>query len=260
MSNLDNGYVSDYLIHWTGKDKGYDNLLSILTENRLRFGANVFARLGLSTVTAEVQDKMICFTDVPICYSHDHCMKYGKFGIAFEKQYLARMGAQPVFYCTPSTERDVNKVIKFTIEPGDATIPQDVMKALRRLLYFSQPYCKDYKNGKAYSSPESSYYEREWRLGRSKFDENYGKDGVKSKRYAAGDPLPSGKIIKDKEHWYFPFNESDISFVVLPRDKAADLRGALPSRQLQILCYENLKDGMERGNTNIGTFRVVSES
>lgn len=62
MSNLDNGYVSNYLIHWTGKDKGYDTLLSILTENRLRFGANVFARLGLNTVSADVKDEMIWFT------------------------------------------------------------------------------------------------------------------------------------------------------------------------------------------------------
>lgn len=175
-------------------------------------------------------------------------MTYGEYGIAFEKRYLARMGAQPVFYYTPSTERDLKKVMKFTIEPGDATIPHDVMKALRRLLYFSQPYSKDYKNGKAYSSSESSYYEREWRLGTQKFDENYGEDGVESRRYSVGDPLPSGKIEKDGMHSYFPFNESDVSFVVLPRIKKADLLGALPSRQMLILCYEDLKDGIELEN------------
>lgn len=239
MDNLDNGYVSKYLIHWTGKDKGFDNLLSILTENRLRFGENVFAQLGLSTVTADVTDHMICFTDVPIRYSRDHCKTYGEFGIAFEKKYLARLGAQPVFYYTPSTERDLKEVMRFTIEPGDATVPREVMKALRRLLYFSQPYCKDYKDENSYSSPNSSYYEREWRLGLQQFDENYGEDGVASRRYAAGDPLPSGKAVKDDKYWYFPFSESDISFVVLPRKKTDDLRRVLPvSRPLKILELE----------------------
>lgn len=238
MVNFDNGYVSNFLIHWTGKEKGFDSLLSILSENRLRFGANVFARLGLRTVTADVKDHMICFTDVPIRYSRDHCDTYGECGIAFEKKFLARLGAQPVFYCTPSTERDFKEVMRFTIEPGNVKVPQEVMKALRRLLYFSQPYCKDYKGENSYCSPKASYYEREWRLGLQKFDENYGEDGVASRRYAAGDPLPSGKIIKDDKYWYFPFNDADISFVVLPQEKIADLRCALPSRQLRIVELE----------------------
>jgi len=63
MDTLDSGYVSNYLIHWIGKDKGYENLLSILTGKQLRFNLNEFIKLGLSKVTASLKSEMICFTD-----------------------------------------------------------------------------------------------------------------------------------------------------------------------------------------------------
>lgn len=239
MLNLDNGYVSNYLIHWTGKDsdeKGFNTLLDILRDNRLRFGSNEFVRLGLSTSVAEVRDEMVCFTDVPIRYSHEHCMKYGKFGIAFGKQFLASKGAQPVFYYTPFTMPDVIKIIRFTIEPGETTvIPQDIMKALRRHFYFSQPYSND-----SFASRHASFYEREWRLGEQNLDENFGEGGVVYKRALAGEARPLGKLMSDDKYKYFPFKVSDVSFVVVPQVFEAKLRDALPMRQFCIMCYEDL--------------------
>lgn len=247
MLNEDNGYVSNYLIHWTGKDgdeKGFNTLLDIMRDNRLKFGTNEFVRLGLSASVAEVRDEMICFTDVPIRHSHEHCKKYGKFGIAFDKQFLIRKGAQPVFYYTPSAEPDVKKIIRFTIEPGETTvIPPDIMRALRRHFYFSQPYSDD-----RIVSPYAFYYEREWRLGKQNLDENFGEDGIVSKRKFAGDVRPLGKLISDDKDAYFPFKVSDISFVVVPRVFEAKLRDALPMRQLCIKCREDFVNKTKENN------------
>lgn len=237
MVNLDNGYVSNYLIHWTGRkddSSGLNNLLSILRDNRLKFGIREILEVGLETKKAAVELEMVCFTDVPIRHSYDHCKKYGRFGIAFEKKYLADNGAQPVFYYTPLVEQDVKKVIRFMLEDGEASVPLDIFKALQRHFCFSQPY-----SGGGMDSPHASYYEREWRLCTPYLDENYGQDGVISKRLLEGEPMPLGKLEEDHNGSFFPFKEADISFVVVPSDYEAQLRAGLPDRQLHILHYED---------------------
>ena len=41
---------------------------------------------------------MVCFCDIPLADLHLHMKKYGPFGIAFRKNFLATQGATPVMY------------------------------------------------------------------------------------------------------------------------------------------------------------------
>ena len=39
---------------------------------------------------------MVCFTDIPLHLSQEHCGIYGKFAIAFKKSNFIKYGANPV--------------------------------------------------------------------------------------------------------------------------------------------------------------------
>jgi Putative abortive phage resistance protein AbiGi, antitoxin len=125
--DLDDGYISDYLVHWTGRKglrDGFNNLISILERNQLKLGFNPFGRLD---IYRGVGAHMICFTDVPIRYSRIHCTRYGKFGIAFSKRKLASIGAHSVFYYTHSTQKDVQRILNFLCDTLTSyTFPQDI--------------------------------------------------------------------------------------------------------------------------------------
>jgi len=43
---------------------------------------------------------MICFTDTPIRQSKDTCIRYGYFGMSFNKAKMIEHGANPVLYLT----------------------------------------------------------------------------------------------------------------------------------------------------------------
>jgi hypothetical protein len=51
-------------------------------------------------LTSKNHEKMVCFTDVPLRHSNEHCNRYGRFGIAFHKLKMMNVGAQPVFYAS----------------------------------------------------------------------------------------------------------------------------------------------------------------
>jgi len=64
--NQDNGYISNYLIHWTGKhgdEKGAEVLSIIASTCRLLLSYNC---LHIFDINHEIHEKMVCFTDVPL--------------------------------------------------------------------------------------------------------------------------------------------------------------------------------------------------
>lgn len=95
----EDGFISDYLVHWTGKDgdvTGADILSLIASTCQLLLSYNVFHILDIYN---KIQEKMVCFTDVPLAHAAQHCQRYGRFGIAFHKMRLMNVGTQPVFIC-----------------------------------------------------------------------------------------------------------------------------------------------------------------
>ena len=84
----DDGYISNYLIHWTGKnnDASGAEVLSIIGRTcQLLLNYNPIFSYDFNN---RIIEKMVCFTDIPLRHSNKHCIKYGRFGIAFDKLKL----------------------------------------------------------------------------------------------------------------------------------------------------------------------------
>jgi hypothetical protein len=47
---------------------------------------------------AMMRFEMVCFCDIPLSDLNIHCSKYGRFGLAFERDFLIKQGASPVMY------------------------------------------------------------------------------------------------------------------------------------------------------------------
>lgn len=214
-AHVDDGYISNYLIHWTGKDgdsRGAEVLSIIASSLRLLLSYN---RLHVFDWYHELHEKMACFTDVPLRHSEAHCKRYGRFGIAFHKLKLMNVGAQPVFYASHACKRDMDTVFSFLLqEVRHQSLPDDVFRALHRHFYCIQRL----SDGRA-DRQDSFYYEREWRLGEQtlvspeKLSRPNAKYGCQQEGY-----LPyTGRLVTDGDNAYFAFDTDDVAFLVCPR-------------------------------------------
>ncbi len=80
-AHADNGHISSDLIHWTGKDgddRGAKILSVIGSSLGLLFSYNPLHKVDWYN---EIHEKMVCFTDVPLRHSAEHCKRYGRFGL-----------------------------------------------------------------------------------------------------------------------------------------------------------------------------------
>jgi hypothetical protein len=201
-------FISNFLTHWTGKDKddekGFKNLKSIVTSNQLflkycpHFNPNKFIDAKL---------KMTCFTDIPHHLSNEHCKRYGKFGIAFKKDNLIKYGVNPVFYILNNKKDDFNKVYELICDIKKYNIPIEIKESLERFFGYVQEY-NDRSNNQC-------YYEREWRIleNNLELEESEvvppGKKGIKS--------------INTETTHYLQFDKNDIEFLICPKLFAKEL-------------------------------------
>lgn len=101
-------YVSNELTHFVGSSRRgrpeaqYELLRDILRSGLLRKPGGEGFGYALSPVADDLGESLsapvVCFCDIP---AHDldiHTEKYGRFGIAFKKDFLVERGATPVFY------------------------------------------------------------------------------------------------------------------------------------------------------------------
>jgi hypothetical protein len=231
----DDGYISDYLIHWTGKngdEDGARTLNLIVSSLRLLLSYN---RIHIFDLTHEIHEKMVCFTDVPLRHSSEHCKRYGRFGIAFHKLKLIKKGAQPVFYASHSCKRDMDTIFTFLKEQlRDLTIPTDVFRALHRHFYFVQRL----SDGRA-DARDTFYYEREWRLGEQTLlnEEQCSRDNPKYRAVQEGYPPYLGKLVTEDKKNYFEFEADDVAFLIVPADYAENIENA---HGFPIGTYENV--------------------
>lgn len=107
-------YISPWLTHFVGAKQPTDNLrcdvlIKILGECTLgqwEQRGSIFINPGSMIVNngSLCKDQFItgfrpvCFCDIPERDLQRHTIIYGRFGLAFEKEYLAAKGANPVFY------------------------------------------------------------------------------------------------------------------------------------------------------------------
>lgn len=210
----DDGYISDYLVHWTGKtgdDDGARALNLIVSSLRLLLSYN---RIHIFDLTHEIHEKMVCFTDVPLRHSSEHCKRYGRFGIAFHKLKLMNKGAQPVFYASHTCKRDMDTIYDFLQgQLRDLTVPESVFLALHRHFYFVQRLSDGRADGR-----DTYYYEREWRLGEQTLwnEEQRSLDNSKFRAVQEGFPPNHGKLVTEHDKNYFEFEATDVAFLIVP--------------------------------------------
>jgi len=115
---------------------------------------------------------IICFADIPYRLLANHMSKYSKFGLSFNKKYLAERGARPVLYYpvwqtepylsihgTPALGI-LSQLLKRFCEgefKDDNDLQRDIM-----MKFFA--YIKPFDVDKSLTDPENYYTEREWRL------------------------------------------------------------------------------------------------
>jgi abortive phage resistance protein AbiGi (putative antitoxin) len=104
-------YVGRDLSHFVGRDRPpeeqYQILSQILTSGWLlgsppqEKNSTGHIRIDSSksfSLNEMLVPQMLCFCDIPLTELTIHCHKYGRFGLAFSKRFLADRGARPVIY------------------------------------------------------------------------------------------------------------------------------------------------------------------
>jgi hypothetical protein len=216
---MQRAYVSNELVHWTGRKKSekeaFETLKAICCENVLRLS------YCPNYVSKDLNNdaSMVCFTDIPLKHSQEHCDKFGRFGIAFHKDSMIRYGANPVHYTTaPHFERikqvsfllermkDLEKDREFRQEEREQfSFSEDETAALLEVADFLQEY--SYKNND--NVDYVSYYQREWRL------------TFNTLPFAGGtsEHLPGMSCFTkngDMSYKIFKFSPRDVAFIVVP--------------------------------------------
>jgi len=231
----DNGYISDYLIHWTGKsgdNHGAEVLALIVSSLKLRLSYNC---IHVFNNTHEIHETMVCFTDVPLRHSSEHCKRYGRFGIAFHKLKLMNKGAQPVFYVSHVAKRDMNTIFAFIQEQlSNLTLQEDVFRAFHRHFYFVQRLSDSRAD-----RHDTFYYEREWRLGEQTLltEEQLNRSNPKFLATQEGYSPYYGKRVTENNESYFAFESEDVAFLVVPKEYVAKITNP---QSFRIETYEDV--------------------
>ncbi len=180
---------------------------------------------------------MVCFTDVPLRHSAEHCKRYGRFGVAFHKLRLMNVGAQPVFYASHACKKDMDRIFSFLqSELQQPTIQQEVLRALHRHFYYIQRL----SDGRV-DRRDSYYYEREWRLGEQTLvpEAKLLRPNAKYHAKQEGYPPYTGRLFEVDGKSYFAFDNDDVAFLVVPRDYRDRVRNP---HGFPVEVYEDLVD------------------
>lgn len=211
-------YMSEELMHWSGRNKTDADafkVLSLIVDEqilRLTYCPN-YVNPAYNPRAA-----MVCFTDIPLKHSREHCSKFGRFGIAFKKSKMIEYGANPVFYTTGQHFERVKNIAKLldrmrVLEKDREWKEQSEVYqftenetvAMRETIEFLQEY--SYKNQD--QSDYVHYYQREWRLTFNSLP-FAGQD-------KPHDPGMACFYTRNKtEYPIFKFAPSDVEYIVVP--------------------------------------------
>lgn len=211
-------YVSNELVHWTGRGKSdeqaFATLRTICEEEVLRL---TFCPTYVQP-DYKPESAVVCFTDIPLRYSHEHCGLFGRFGIGFKKSRMIKYGANPALYTTSThlsrilqfaqlleRMKDLEKDREWREVAERYFFTEDETVALIEVAEFLQEY--SYQNND--DADYVTYYQREWRL------------AFNSLTFAGGSkahlPGMSCIYIRDgKSFGIFRFAPSDVEFIIVP--------------------------------------------
>ena len=192
------GYVSKYLTHFVGRrlkdEYAFQLLCKVIRDRKLlpggseeKWAGNVRIQLNKALSDNELfTPEMVCFCDIPL--NKDklkiHADKYSKFGLAFDKTWLAqKRGASPVFYlakgscCTdhrfPNRHpcRGTIRKAFFDLAAHDwmkqllarGLSSEDRPRSDNMFLWYVLSYCKFFDETLPEKNADNYYMEREWR-------------------------------------------------------------------------------------------------
>lgn len=89
--------MSGELVHFVGRDLADDAARYRLLVDILRSG-RLAAAPPLPHEGEAFSEAAVCFADVPVSDLALHMAKYQRFGLSFRRAFLAKNGANPVFY------------------------------------------------------------------------------------------------------------------------------------------------------------------
>lgn len=211
-------YISNELVHWTGRKQTDQNAMNALTSIcdekilRLSYCPNYVHE------EYKPESAMVCFTDIPLRFAKEHCSMFGKFGIGFNKQRMIGYGANPALYTTGkhfdrikkladllARMEDLEKDREWREEENQYPFSTDETLAFQEITDFLQEY--SYKNNDF--ADYTTYYQREWRLTFRSLPFSGG-----AKMHDAG---TNCFYIRDgKSYSIFKFANEDVEFIVVP--------------------------------------------
>jgi hypothetical protein len=192
---------------------------------------------------------MVCFTDIPLHLSQEHCALFGKFGIGFSKEKMIQYGANPVLYTTVKMNERVEKFISLIgrlqseevdREWRDATLNDDIgdryqfsseqFVAMFELAGFMQNY--------QYSDTSIDYYQREWRINY----ETLPKAFALEPQDTPGQGAIQGSIVTNNQKRIacsMLIDLDDIDFIVVPREYGDKARNITNGFRAEVKIYED---------------------
>lgn len=244
-------YISNTLIHWTGRNKSSDDAFEILKKvisNQiiyLSYCPNYATPLSSDVLSTRngINDRktmMVCFTDLPLEYSKDFCSKFGTFGIGFKKENMIKYGANPVLYTTNQhldrmkeisglignlLAKEVDREWRSEGEPYWFTTEQ--IYALNEVFGFTQEYM--------YKDRDNNYYQREWRINYDTLPFESGNGAVKV-GYGGMRGIVGGKFMCEMK-----FSLDDIDYLIIP-EKYISRKDEF-NINIPILIYEEVVEG-----------------
>jgi hypothetical protein len=244
-------FISNTLTHWTGRDKSDDEAFSTLkqiisTKKLLLTYCPNYPRLALNR---QLKTMMVCFTDIPLNLSREHCYKFGKFGVGFSKEVMVRYGANPVLYTTRAMNDKVETFISLIgrlqseevdREWKDAKLNNDVgdryqfsseqFYAMVELAGFMQNY--------QYSDTSIDYYQREWRINYETLPKGNGlKPQVIPGQGAIHDSIGEGARKRTACSMLYDLN--DIDYLIVPRAFQERAQLLIEGLRAEVKIYEN---------------------
>lgn len=201
-------YISNELTHFVGRnlpndEERYQLFKQILSseilmhppfDSKIVQSALYFDRGTPFTSNSMCFTNCVCFCDIPVEDLHIHMIKYGKFGIAFSKNFLLKKGANPLFYVavdpTIHYEKEIDHPYDYTpyadyafYEHADPLLWEHRIRKLIDsmgqvsetgvpdfVFYRILSFIKAFDINRDESDYENYYMEREWRcIGNVKF-------------------------------------------------------------------------------------------
>jgi hypothetical protein len=239
-------YISNTLVHWTGRgkndDEAFEALINILKTQLLYL--SYCPNYGTPTSTPSTRDNlndrktmMICFTDLPLRYSKIFCSKFGRFGIGFKKERMMGYGANPVLYTTTQHLPRIKNINALINKLMSEDIDREWKEEMERYQFTSQQlyslfeffgFTQEY----SYKDRDINYYQREWRLNYETLPIEPGK-GAEKVGYGGMHGLVNGKFMCEMK-----FSLDDIDFIIIPKSYFKRRKELLGINKSKIQIYE----------------------